>query len=277
MIHTHLFASDHNPNTLHRYHVNYTIDIMADTAVETVVFFGASTGVGLAALQHTLATGRKCIALCRKPEKLTAILSPESNPTLKIVQGNAHDITAVSTCLLARPGVLVDQIISTIGGAFSASKMAIDDPEVCRKGIAVLLDALTSLRGDGAVGKPHVIVCSSTGISRFGRDIPLAMIPLYHFVLKVPHEDKVGMEDRLISSGEHFTIVRPSLMVSEQETTKEVSVGIEDPKTGRQSTAIGYTITKGDAGKWIAENLVLKKQTTYNQKIASEYPHSLPV
>ncbi|KAI0455795.1 hypothetical protein F5B21DRAFT_470647 [Xylaria acuta] len=241
---------------------------MADTHTQTVAFFGASGGVGLAALKHTLATGRKCVALCRNPAKLTAILPLESNPNLQVVQGNAHDVAAVSKCLLARPGVLVDQVISTIGGAFVASKLTIDDPEVCRKGMAALLDALASLRRDGAAGKPHIVVCSTTGLSRFGRDIPIAMIPLYHIVLKVPHEDKVIMEDKLVSSGEDFTIVRPSLMVSDEETTKEVRVGIEDPKTGRKSAAIGYTITKSDAGRWIAKTLVSKKQEEYSNRIA---------
>ncbi|KAJ8107986.1 hypothetical protein ONZ43_g6562 [Nemania bipapillata] len=240
---------------------------MADTQVQTVAFFGASGGVGLAALKKTLASGRQCVALCRKPAKLAAILPPESNPNLKIVQGNAHDIAAVSTCLLARPGVLVDQIISTIGGAFVLSKMTIDDPEVCRKGAAVLLEALANLRRDGAVGQPHIVVCSTTGLSRFGRDIPIAMIPLYHILLKVPHEDKIIMENRLVSSGEEFTIVRPSFMVSEEETAKKVRVGVEDPKTGRESVAIGYTISKSDAGIWIAENLVLKKHEQYSKKI----------
>ncbi|KAI1123589.1 hypothetical protein F5Y10DRAFT_251466 [Nemania abortiva] len=241
---------------------------MADTQMQTVAFFGASGGVGLAALKQTLASGRQCVALCRNPAKLTAILPLESNPNLRVVQGNAHDVAAVSTCLLARTGVLVDQIISTIGGALVLSKMSIDDPEVCRKGAAVLLEALANLRRDGAVGKPHIIACSTTGLSRFGRDIPVAMIPLYHVALKVPHEDKVIMEDRLVSSGEEFTIVRPSLMVSEEETTKKVRVGLEDPKTGRISAAIGYKITKSDAGRWIAETLVLKKHDEYINKIA---------
>ncbi|KAI0468907.1 hypothetical protein F4859DRAFT_489382 [Xylaria cf. heliscus] len=241
---------------------------MADTPSQTIAFFGASGGVGLAALRHTLATGRKCIALCRTPSKLTAIFPLESHPNLQIVQGNAHDSKAVSKCLLAQPGVLVDQIVSTIGGAFVASKLTIDDPEVCRKGMAVLLDALTTLRGDGAVGKPHIVVCSTTGLSKFGRDIPIAMIPFYHIVLKVPHVDKVIMEEKLVSSGENFTIVRPSLMLSEEATTKEVRFGIEDPKTGRKSSAIGYTITKFDAGRWVAETLILKSQEAYNNKIA---------
>ncbi|KAI0403136.1 hypothetical protein F4802DRAFT_573217 [Xylaria palmicola] len=252
---------------------------MTDRPVQTIAFFGASTGVGLAALKHTLAAGHKCIALCRKPAKLAAVLPPESNPNLQIVQGNAHDVTAVSTCLLASSGVLVDRVVSTIGGAPVLSKMTIDDPQVCQKGIAVLLDALSSLRASGAVGQPRIVACSSTGLSRFGRDVPIAVVPFVRFALKVPHEDKVVMEDRLISSGEDFTIVRPSLMMSEEETTKKIRVGIEDPKHGRESAAIGYTITKGDAGRWIAETLVLKSQEGYSKKIASEclyFPLSAP-
>ena len=129
---------------------------MASTHVETIAFFGASGGVGLAALKETLRTGCQCVALCRTPSKLAAILPPESNPNLKIVQGNAHDIPAVSSCLLARPGVLVDQVISTIGGAFVASKMTLDDPEVCQKGINVLGECLRRLRKDGARRQTHI-------------------------------------------------------------------------------------------------------------------------
>ncbi|KAI8627785.1 hypothetical protein F5Y19DRAFT_439808 [Xylariaceae sp. FL1651] len=240
---------------------------MAATHPETVVFLGASGGVGLSALKHVLATGRKCVALCRTPAKLAAILPPEANPNLDILQGNAHDVTAVSRCLLAHPGELVDYVVSTIGSVFVASKMNIEDPLVCSKGMSVLLEALTNLRRDGAVGNPHIISCSTTGISRFGRDIPIAMILPYR-LLKSPHEDKVAMEDHLVASDENYTIVRPSLMLSEEETTKTIRVGLEDAKTGRESVALGYSITKGDAGRWIAQNLVLKKENRYNKKIA---------
>ncbi|KAI1263734.1 hypothetical protein F5Y18DRAFT_392510 [Xylariaceae sp. FL1019] len=241
---------------------------MSSSHLGTVAFLGASGGVGLSALKHTLATGRMCIALCRNPAKLAAILPANSHPNLQIVEGNAHDVAAVSKCLEARPGVLVDHVISTIGGAFVASRLTIDDPEVCRKGMATLLEAITNLRKDGAVGMPHIVAFSTTGLSRFGRDIPLAMVPLYHLLLKVPHEDKVIMEDRLVDSGESFTIVRASLMYSDPETQKEVHVGIEDPKSGRESDAIGYSITKGDAGKWIAENIIFKLEDKYKNKIA---------
>jgi hypothetical protein len=106
------------------------------------------------------------------------------------------------------------------------------------------------------------------GLSRFGRDVPLAVVPLYHIMLKVPHEDKVIMEDRLVASQEAYTIVRASLL-TDGESTKETRVGIEDPKTGRDSKAIGYSISREDTGEWIAENLVLMRDAKYSNKIAT--------
>lgn len=233
-----------------------------------MAFLGASTGVGLSALKNTLAAGHQCIALCRTPSKLSDIIPLESNPNLRIVQGNAHDINAVSQCLRAQDGKIVDEIITTIGGKPIMSKMTVDDPLVCRKGMATLLEALQQLRQNGIVGRPRIIAMSTTGMSKFGRDVPFAMIPLYHIMLKVPHEDKKIMEDTLADSGEDFTIVRASLL-TDGETDRNIRVGVEDPKNGRESRVIGFTISREDVGKWIARNLILKKDTQYLGKIAS--------
>ncbi|TPX11704.1 uncharacterized protein E0L32_007683 [Thyridium curvatum] len=230
----------------------------------TTAFFGASAGVGLSALKHALAAGKNCVALCRTPSKLSSVFPEE--PRLQIIQGNAHDVDAVKRCIVKPDGALMDEIVSTIGGKPVLSKLSIDDPEVCRKGMATLLDALAQARAGGATGRPLIVVCSTTGMSRFGRDIPYAMYPLYHIALKVPHEDKRIMEDRLVESGEEFAIVRPSLL-ADGETDKVVRTGIEDPKTGRESNAIGYTITRQDAGKWIAQNLLLKREARHINKI----------
>lgn len=233
-----------------------------------VAFFGASTGVGLSALKHTLAAGYQCMALCRTPSKLTAIFPAGSTPNLRIVQGNAHDIDSVSKCLQDQDGRLVDFVISTIGGKPIVSKLTLDDPDVCKKGMAILLEAIAKLRSDGATGSPHIVVGSTTGLSRFGRDVPLAFVPLYHVMLKVPHEDKVVMEDRLIASHETYTIVRASLLTN-GESNKEIRVGVEDPETGRESKAIGYTISREDTGKWIVDNIVLKTNSKYSNKIVT--------
>lgn len=237
-------------------------------AQKTVAFLGASTGVGLSALKHSLAAGHRCIALCRTPSKLTDAISPESNANLQVIQGNAHDLAAVSQCFKKADGNVVDAIVSTIGGKPMLNKQMTDDPEVCRKGMATMLEALAQLRSAGATGRPLIIVCSTTGMSRFGRDMPVLTIPLYSLMLKVPHKDKKIMEDTLADSGEDFTIVRASLLVN-GESTKPIRAGIEDPKTGREVQEIGYTISREDAGKWIADNLLIKREAKYLNKIAS--------
>ncbi|KAJ5111028.1 hypothetical protein N7532_001563 [Penicillium argentinense] len=235
-------------------------------STKSVAFIGASGGVGLSALKHTLAAGYQCIALCRTPSKLTAIFPEGSTSNLKIVEGNAHDINAMTQILDAGNGNLVDYIVSTIGSRPILRKMTIEDPNCCRNAMDTMLKALAQLRESGITGQPHIIPFSTTGMSKYGRDYPIVLAFMYLVVLKVPHEDKKVMESQLIESGEPYTIVRGSLL-TDGETNRTVRVGIEDPWTGRQSEAIGYTITREDAGKWMAENLIFKRDEQYNNKI----------
>ena len=321
---------------------------------KTVAFIGASGGIGLAILRQTLAAGHRCIALCRDPSKLTALFSyiDPANPSsasqrLFLVKGNAHDIDAVSQCLVVPSGNgqqsrLVDVVVSSIGGKMVLSKMALDDLNVCEKGMSTLLEAIALLRARGVASNtsieqtPRIVAVSTTGISEHGRDVPLAFMPMYHGLLRVPHADKRAMENRLVSSGELYVLVRPSLLTDDEaarpaehtpsESSASVSasasissslgggltkkqikdrakedlkghektardnfkvlkdeykkegvyqsirVGIEDPVAGRRvSSAVGYTISRADAGRWMAENLVLPVQLSdaYARKIAT--------
>ncbi|KAM3513161.1 hypothetical protein MY11210_003186 [Beauveria gryllotalpidicola] len=230
-------------------------------ASQHIAFVGASAGVGLGALRHSLEAGHQCVALCREPKKLDKLKA--SN--LKIVKGNAHNLGNVSQLIVAPDGTFVDEIITTIGGKFSISKMGIDQPHVCEIGMDTILAAITSLRQQGVAGAPHIVACSSTGVSKFGRDLPLLMVPLY-MGLKGPHADKIKMEDKLVASGEKFTVIRPSLLTNGQ-SEKVIRVGIEDPKTGFESKAIGYTISREDAGKWVARNLMQDMSAAYMNKM----------
>ena len=236
---------------------------------KTITFFGASTGVGLSTLTHTLAAGYQCIALCRTPSKLTNIFPPESTPNLKIIAGDAHDINVVTQCIQAdgQGKRLVDVIISTIGSKPTAT-LSLEDPNCCRKGAAVLIDAINKLRREGATGNPHIVGFSTTGLSKFGRDYPLVLYPVYAWLLKVPHKDKELMESQFIKSGQPFTMVRASLL-NNGATDKKVRVGVEDPETGRESTEIGYFISREDSGKWVADNLIINENKKYVNKIAS--------
>lgn len=233
----------------------------------TVAFLGASGGVGLAALKNSLAAGHQCIALCRDPSKLTDVFP--NTPNLKVFKGDAKDVAAVSQILTKPDGNLVDVIISTIGSrpVMKGFSFTLGDPVLCRVGMAVLLEAITSLRNKGALGKPHIIACSTTGMSKFGGDVPYLMVPLYNVLLKVPHQDKSIMENTLINGGEKFTVVRCSFMVN-GESEKKIRTGVEDPAVGREPgwDAIGYTISREDAGRWFAENFVFERNPKYINK-----------
>ncbi|KAJ0308911.1 hypothetical protein Brms1b_009360 [Colletotrichum noveboracense] len=219
------------------------------SGIKTVAFFGASGGCGLAALKHSLAEGYICIALCRNPSKLTSLLPASSHPNLVVKQGNAHNVDDVAACLVSptNPHALVDAVSFSIGSPLDVCKMTVEDPDVCKNGIAAVLRALETLRGRGVVGKPRMAVVSTTGISGFARDVPVLQVPMYHVLLRAPHADKKVMEERLAGSGETWTAVRPAFLVR---------VGVEDPRTGVESKAVGYGISREDVGRWIFENIL---------------------
>ncbi|KAI0887647.1 NAD(P)-binding protein [Annulohypoxylon maeteangense] len=235
---------------------------------KTIAFLGASGGVGLAALTRAMAAGHTCIALCRTPSKLTDRFPEAQYPNLKVVQGNAHDVVAVARCLfspspstsnspVAKP---VDMVMSSIGGQFQFAKMTIDDPHVCENGMKTLLSAIDKVRRDHAAAlgekqwRPRIIVVSTCGISKAGRDFPLATLPIYKFMLKVPHVDKLAMESLLTGAAAEkdysYSIVRPSLLTDPAVPDRKIRVGVDE------KPEVGYGISRDDTGRWIFENLL---------------------
>ncbi|KAL0940130.1 fungal specific transcription factor domain-containing protein [Colletotrichum truncatum] len=241
---------------------------------KTLLFLGATGGCGLSALRRSLDAGFTCIALCRTPSKLTAVLSPETYPKLHVVEGNAHDAEAIAKCLVLShdPSRFVDVVVSTIGAWFDMHKMNLEDVHVCEKGMTVLLDTIKTLRTEKKVsGNPRVIGQSSTGISKFGRDTPLVIYPLYKGLLHTPHEDKRAMEELLVSSDEDWTVLRASFLTNgKEEPSSAVKVGVEDPVKGVEDLVIGYTISREDVGKWMFENILNKDgKDRYVRKVAT--------
>lgn len=236
---------------------------MSSPGPKTILFLGATGGVGLSALRRALAANHTCIALCRTPSKLAAHFPSDPAPAnLHLVQGNAHDAATLATCLVhpSDPPRLVDAVVFSIGARPTLRGM--DDPHVCERGMEALLAALRTCREKGDITletKPRLVAVSSTGISDFGRDIPLAMVPLYRVALHTAHRDKKAMERLVVgSSGEtEWTLIRGSFYTSGPETEGLVREGMEDPVTGRVEgggVPIGYTISREDVGKWVFEN-----------------------
>ncbi|KAK0638510.1 hypothetical protein B0T16DRAFT_462283 [Cercophora newfieldiana] len=227
---------------------------IAHTQPKTILFLGATGGCALSALRQALQAKQTCLALVRTPSKLNALLTPEEQSQVHIHQGNAHDLSAIRRVLVnpSRPNALVDYIVSSIGNPVSWEGMRNLDAEVCRKGLTILLQAIAELRDESLTGNPHIIALSSTGLSSFHRDIPLAMVPLYKAILAVPHRDKKAMEDALIRSTETWTIVRASALTDGIGGKTTVRAGMEDPVEGKvESKAVGYTISREDVGRWI--------------------------
>ncbi|KAH6612227.1 hypothetical protein B0J18DRAFT_76553 [Chaetomium sp. MPI-SDFR-AT-0129] len=185
---------------------------------KTILFLGATGGVGLSALRRALYAGHTCIALCRTPSNLTSQLPAElvpseaptnntntntnNNTNLHIITGNAHDPAALTRCFSTVPSP-IDTIVFSLGAYPTLRGMS--DPHVCEKGMGVLLDVLRAQRDTQESGRdyqpPHLIAISTTGISSLGRDIPLLVVPLYKVVLHTAHEDKRGMERLVVAAG----------------------------------------------------------------------------
>ena len=228
---------------------------------KTILFLGATGGVGLSALQRSLAANHTCVALCRTPSKLAALFPTPAPANLHLVQGNATDADTLAKHLLspADPARLVDAIVFSIGARPTLKGM--DDLHVCENGMAALLAALR--RGPATTtvsgAKPRLVAVSSTGISDHGRDLPWLMYPLYKLALHVPHQDKKAMERLVMGSSAEteWTLVRGSLYTSGPATKGLVRDGMSDPVSGVvESTAVGYTISREDVGKWIFENCI---------------------
>lgn len=228
------------------------------TMPHTIAFIGASGGCGLAALRRAVSAGHTCIALCRTPSKMS-VHFPSAPPNLVVLAGNAHDASAVASCLVRPddPRRLVDAIHVSVGGRLDLRTFALDDPDVCKKATSCILSALASLRRDkGCEGRPLYTVISTTGISRFGRDVPLGMLPMYKWMLHQPHADKEVMERELTASGERVVMIRPSYLKDEAKPEKAIRVGVEDPSKGVERKEVGYFIAREDVGRWVYENLL---------------------
>lgn len=206
----------------------------------------------------------------RNPQKLIDLLathgiSPETiSSRLTVITGNIKDPVNVSQTILPATAIIVSGL-----GVSSVRKQGawfpvIDDWTTCQDGVSTILEVLRLRRA--ADVKPLLVIISTTGISKFGRDIPLPMVPLYHCMLSVPHKDKEAMELMVVDAmnnerdndaiiGE-YVIVRPSLLTNGPVREGAVRADIEDGNVAKK--AIGYTISRKDVGGYIFEEVVQK-------------------
>ena len=161
-----------------------------------IAFFGATGDCAGFTLVNTLNASYDCIALARTPAKLTESMKKKGVSTaaldrhLTIVQGNVKDVESVKSALQLS-GQVVDTIVCGIGGTPHLqwslwTPVTLDDPHICQDAGNTILEALQQLK---PAVKPLLILVSTTGIPPTGmpRDEPLLCVPLYRWMLHVPH------------------------------------------------------------------------------------------
>lgn len=195
---------------------------------------------------------------------------------LTIVQGNAKDPVKVAEALVVNKRI-ADVVVSLVGGVpvFKPNPLrpTLDDPTICQDTTSTLLMALRAFKGGSPSKKPILIVISTTGISDFGRDIPVAMVPLYYWLLPVPHQDKKMMEKMLMeevkdaasSVLEGFIAVRPSFLTNGNAVGFGAIHAAVESGGKVDKSAVGYTISREDLGRWVFEGLIEDKLGKKNE------------
>lgn len=251
------------------------------------------------------------LTVARNPEKLRLLLTsptynvPETDVStkLRIIQGDIRDRDAVRRTLKPDSGssAIPDIIIFGIGGSprlapTSIHLLTVDDPNVCGEGIKCILEELdesrtTSIRNPTsgpAYKKPLVAAISTTGLpsTKGKRDVPLLLLPLYRWLLTVPHQDKLAMETAMVAAaaeerGEQLIdvlIVRPTLLVDGERSGRDMirvgweyadaSIDSADGNNGEKGQrddtraeeapgpAVGYSVRRADVGAWLFEEVL---------------------
>jgi hypothetical protein len=279
---------------------------LGTTMSYTVTFVGATGGCTNACLTHLLLSSDdqveyQAIALARTPSKLIESLKKQPGITdsilarkLTIVQGDGTNVANIKKALLYQSQTsdsseslpkLVDAVVSGIGSYPVREKgtlmtLTIAAPNIARDFSTALIAALREIYSErpDIQHKPVVSVISTTGLPSSKEDVPIGMQTLYHWGLKVPHEDKARMENLLTAAYEKedlfkaVVILRPTLLMSDgilrPEKTKTIKAGTED------KPAKGYLIAREHVGGWIWTNILLSEdrgKKWFGQKVTLAY------
>lgn len=245
----------------------YKISNITMISNTSIAFFGATGGCAAACLAHCLEAGYTCTALVRTPSKLLSLLATHNIPPstiashLTITTGDVKNPTDVTRTILPTTTIIISGIGSSPTWKLPSLYPTIRDPTVCADGMQTILSVLRA-RNPATSQPPFVIALSTTGISKYGRDMPWLMVPLYHWLLRVPHQDKQRMEDLLIAAAERgdggvgeYAVVRSSLLTDGGETGR-VRSAVEEGRVA--SGAVGYKISRWDVGAFVFGELVEK-------------------
>lgn len=167
-----------------------------------VYALGASRNIGYFAAIRLLNKGATVTFLLRNTSVFDgdADIQPHiSSGKAKLVQGDATSLDDVARGWSEALSVgNVDFVLFTVGAtklSFSLTQGAVINPhDLCSRAILNVLSTIPeSQRAPGT--QPKIIAVSSTGVTkRSHKNLPLALKPMYSYVLGPAHVDKFGME-----------------------------------------------------------------------------------
>ncbi|KAJ8457493.1 hypothetical protein ONZ45_g18290 [Pleurotus djamor] len=162
-----------------------------------ILAIGASKNIGYHAASKFLALGHTVTFLLRSVSVFDADTSVQAyikSGHAQLVKGDALVLADVRHAWeeAGRKG-LVDVLLFTVGGApsFHILKGAIITPPnlvtQCFANVLCTLPRTSPL--------PKIVAISSSGLTKQGHDaLPLALKPVYGYLLRLPHKDKLGLE-----------------------------------------------------------------------------------
>ncbi|KAG0691644.1 hypothetical protein DFH29DRAFT_976872 [Suillus ampliporus] len=235
-----------------------------------VLVIGGSRNIGYYSAVRLLALGATVTFLLRSPGKA------------RLVQGDAlvkNDVRrAWSEASNSGP---VDFLIFTVGGTgqFSLTKgVTITPPNLVTQSLLNVLETLPSPR-------PKIITISSTGLTRASyKSLPLALKPLYSYLLSSPLKDKRGAEEAIAHSagwewnvkdspgdeilGADWTnrvptgelksvvVVRPAMLTDGECRADVKGKGSDAYRVKEGDLECGWTVSRRDVAYFLVEGVV---------------------
>ncbi|KAF8647490.1 hypothetical protein AX16_006695 [Volvariella volvacea WC 439] len=180
-------------------------------STKNVIVIGGSRNIGYYSSLRLLAAGANVLFLLRNPgafDNNTDIQRYVQAGKAKLLKGDALVTADVQRAWEegAKNGP-VDLLLFTVGGVpkFHPLKgFVINPPNLVTQSLLNVLSTMPAVNPP-----PRLVTISSTGLTKTSHDaLPLALKPMYGYLLAAPHVDKVGAERAIFhSAGWHWNPV----------------------------------------------------------------------
>jgi uncharacterized protein YbjT (DUF2867 family) len=182
-----------------------------------ITIFGASRGVGRAAVEAAVLAGHVVTAFSRTAWTATS-------DTVTVVAGDVLDRTAVERALAG-----ADAVIVSLG--VTPGKGATTPEDICSKGTRIIMDAMSAAAID------RLLIVTSYGVGETRSRTPFLFSLFAKTILRGIMADKERQESEVRASGLRWTIVQPLGLTDEPATGHTYVAADGSRQTDRVSRA----------------------------------------